>query len=1088
MAVALRYKRLYLCDSGGDGKMKFDLNNLNIAVGCLIVLVVALGMAGSQASFAQSASGLVLPTDNSAGQGLAEGQALQVPMSFIENMGQSPGNVKFNVQAADHTISFTPDKIQLMMTQNMNNTMVSSLVTMSFEGANSSPTITGLDELSGDANFLVGDNSSDWYVNVPTFGAIEYKQLYQGIDLTYSGTQGLLKREFVISPGVNPDQIIIDYSGAGSLNISSDGSLQIRTSLGVLVDQAPIAYQLINNERIPVQVGYQLLGGDRISFSLGDYDPAYQLIIDPTLLFSSAFGGSSNDQAYAVASDNLGNAYITGYTASTNYPTVNPYQSNLSSGYDNVFVMKINVSTGTIVYSTYLGGNASDTGSGIAVDSSGNVYVTGKTTSSNFPTTSSAYQSVLNGQANAFVTKISSSGNGLVYSTYLGGSGNDMGQGIAVDSAGNAYVTGLTTSTNFPTMSPVQASQLGQVSAFVSKFNSAGSLVYSTYLGGDSYGAAQAFTEGSGIAVDTAGDAYITGTSTTIDYPTTQGAFQYQPVLGVSGGFVTELNSAGSMVYSTWLSGLGYDQPNSIAIDSAGNAYVTGYTTSNNFPVQNAYQPNLIGSQDAFVTKVNAGGSSIGYSTYLGNGSSGNGITIDSTGNVYVTGTTPGNFPLVNATQSSYGGGLEDGFVSELSPAGSLTYSTYLGGCGNDTPLGIAIDNSTGNVYVAGYTDNGTSFPSVNPLQSTIGGTDAFITVISPQTVLSPSVSNITANGMNVSYTLGGMSPQGNGVYARIFNSGGSVVRTVWLGIEKSGTYNYTWDGMADYGILIPYWYDQGNYVGIPCPNGTYTIQIYASIYNQTSTGVLLKGWEEDFPMGAAFDSSGNLFITANDMGPVYERYNTNETMVTVANDDSSVDVALDPSNNVFYTDQYNVTEVYSNGTMRMLDENVNNGTWYLTVDGNDNVFFTHEQPGSGTSEIYANGTIREILPIDATGVAVDSNDNLYIADGNNYTIYELYNNGTMRTVVSNMSLYPWDLSVDAHGNLFVAMGWNGTVEKIYPNGTQQIYLSTDVAYTPRVDYTDDMVVAGFTNGACTEAVYVPSTNTSSYTTMIKTS
>jgi len=340
--------------------------------------------------------------------------------------------------------------------------------------------------------------------------------------------------------------------------------------------------------------------------------------------------------------DSSGNAYVTGETGSTDFPTQYPYQTD--QGEWDVFVTKLSSTGSSLVYSTFLGGSSLDAGEGIEVDSSGNAYITGITKSTDFPT-QNAFQADFQGEWDAFVTKLSSTGSSLVYSTYLGGNSYDPGRGIAVDSSGNAYVTGGTGSTDFPIQHPYQTDQ-GEWDAFVTKLSSTGSsLVYSTYLGGGDN------DEGRDIAIDSSGNAYVIGGTESTDFPTKdpfQANFQ-----GSYDAFVTKLSSTGSsLVYSTYLGGGGPDDGLEIAVDSSGDAYVTGRTHSTDFPTQNAFQADYQGLRDAFVTKLSSTGSSLVYSTYLGGGEHDIGleIAVDSSGNAYVIGRTEStDFPTQDA-------------------------------------------------------------------------------------------------------------------------------------------------------------------------------------------------------------------------------------------------------------------------------------------------------------------------------------------------------------------------------------------------------------------------------------------------------
>jgi hypothetical protein len=500
---------------------------------------------------------------------------------------------------------------------------------------------------------------------------------------------------------------------------------------------------------------------NRVHFALGPYDHTRPLVIDPVLVYSTYLGGSLWDEGTGIAVDSSGNAYVTGWTWSSDFPTAHPLQASNAGGFD-AFVTKMNWDASTftlsLVYSTYLGGNDWDEAYGIAVDSSGNAYVTGATKSSDFPT-AYPFQATLGGAGatNAFVAELNSTGSALVYSTYLGGSGTgiafdnvgDEANGIAVDSSGNAYVTGYTTSSNFPTAHPIQASLAGIQNAFVSQLNwdastSTLSLVYSTYLGGS-------YDDGAnGIAVDSSGNAYVTGYTWSSDFPT---AHPYQASLKsvyYANAFLAKLNwdastSTLSLVYSTYLGGGVYDVADGIAVDSSGNAYVTGWTLSKDFPTAHPFQANSAAYVNAFVTKMNwaafTSTLSLVYSTYLGGsgyGGFGNGIAVDSSGNAYVTGsTTCSDFPTADAIQWNLAG-ESDGFVSELNwdawtSTLSLVYSTYLG-TGYDWYDGIAVDSS-GNAYVTGWTTS-SDFPTAHPSQAVLRSTppysNAFVAKIGP--------------------------------------------------------------------------------------------------------------------------------------------------------------------------------------------------------------------------------------------------------------------------------------------------------------------------------------------------------------------
>ncbi|MFC1821177.1 SBBP repeat-containing protein [Thermodesulfobacteriota bacterium] len=577
-------------------------------------------------------------------------------------------------------------------------------------------------------NYFIGDKSK-WRTGISTYNRIAMDGIYEGIDLSLKAHGHRIEKIFEVKPGGKVNDIKIHVEGAERLTVNRRGQLELKSSSGGLIFSAPSAFQVISGRKENVKVSYDIQGRT-YGFRVGDYDPRAPLVIDPVLIYSTYLGGSGDDRGQGIAVDAAGNAYITGYTQSDNFPTLNQYQTD--QGGDDAFVTKLDATGSFLVYSTYLGGGDNDRGQGIAVDAAGNAYITGYTDSdlpSPFPT-QNAYQGFRAGGDDAFVTKLDATGSSLVYSTYLGGNSNDdYGQGIAVDAAGNAYITGYTQSDNFPTLNQYQTDQGGD-DAFVTKLDATGSsLVYSTYLGGNSND-----DYGQGIAVDAAGNAYVTGYTQSNDFPIQN---QYQMNQFGDDAFVTKLDATGSsLVYSTYLGGGGFpndDYGQGIAVDAAGNAYVTGYTNSNFFPTQNAYQGIRAGGDDAFVTKIDTnqiGLASLVYSTYLGGSGDerGQGIALYDSRTIYITGRTDSNdFPLTpNAYQGSRAG-QDDAFITILNtPGQELIYSTYLGGADNDDRgQSIAVDGS-GNFYITGYTRSD-DFPTVDAYQGIRGGSwDAF--------------------------------------------------------------------------------------------------------------------------------------------------------------------------------------------------------------------------------------------------------------------------------------------------------------------------------------------------------------------------
>jgi hypothetical protein len=464
-------------------------------------------------------------------------------------------------------------------------------------------------------------------------------------------------------------------------------------------------------------------------------------VIDP-LVYSTYIGGSDVDVGYAIAVDGSGNAYVTGYTSSTNYDVTPGAFQTTNGGLADVFVTKLNATGTALVYSTYLGGSGYDGGYAIAVDGSGNAYVTGLTTSTNYDVTPGAFQTTKSTtdptESDVFVTKLNATGTALVYSTYIGGSGEDRGYGIAVDGSGNAYVTGWTRSTDYDvTPGAFQTTHGGYYDVFVTKLNATGTaLVYSTYIGG-SY-----WDEGYAIAVDGSGNAYVTGLTDSPDYDVTPGAFQTTFGGGWADVFVTKLNAAGTaLVYSTYIGGSGGEVGRGIAVDGSGNAYVTGPTSSPDYDVTpGAFQTTKGGEADVFVTKLNAAGTALVYSTYIGGSGDdyGSAIAVDGSGNAYVAGITYStDYDVTPGAFQTTKGGEADVFVTKLNAAGTaLVYSTYIGGVLDDQGYAIAVDGS-GNAYVTGYTESTDYDVTPGAFQTTKGGgADVFVTKVCHSTII----------------------------------------------------------------------------------------------------------------------------------------------------------------------------------------------------------------------------------------------------------------------------------------------------------------------------------------------------------------
>jgi hypothetical protein len=768
-------------------------------IGAIAVLTVAIAGGGVMflASRAQNAHAMNLATNKSQAPAMSAEQRGRVrasldalPLAFEANQGQSDPQVKytargngysvfltandavFAISSAKHPATQPSRSVSAHSRQRMTEEIDSAAIDMRLVGGNPKPEVVAGNVLPGIVNYYVGSDPKNWHTGVKQYSTVSYRDVYPGVNMVFHGAQRQLEFDFVVSPGADPKTIGLGFKGAQRLATDAAGNLVLASSAGDVVLHKPVAYQKQDGKREIVEAGFQVKNNNEVALSLGDYDRKRELVIDPSLSYATYLGGTAEDDAFGIAIDNSGNAYVTGQTASTDFPTVaGAYSTSKVGGFD-VFVSKIATDGSSLIYSTYIGSDGNDSGNAIAVDGSGNAFVAGGTTlpsSTNFPTTNGAFQTAFQGgNVDAFVLELASSGGSLVFSTYLGGNGDDVANGIAIDTTG-VYVVGSTRSTNFPLQGALQASFSGNSAAFVTKLNTSGTspLIYSTYLGGGSNDFA------SGVAV-ASGNAYITGSTTATNFPVTASAFQ--PTCGTAancnGGlqdaFVTVLNSTGGgPVYSTYFGGQGNDQGLGIAVDSSGNAYITGLTQSSLFPVKSAAQSTFGGgTQDAFVAEFNPSGSpaanTLVYSTFLGGSvdEAGNGIAVDGSKKAYVVGQTNSpNFPTAAPTQSALGGGA-DGFVSEISTSGSLVFSTYLGGTLNDNtnaantlnPVGaITVDSTGANIYVAGNTLS-SAFPGINGFQTAYGGlTDAFVAKYSTGT----SSANFTVSNGALSNTSG---------------------------------------------------------------------------------------------------------------------------------------------------------------------------------------------------------------------------------------------------------------------------------------------------------------------------------------------
>lgn len=774
----------------------------------LLMMLAALGLTvGSGAARLRVAAASALraplaqsPSKHGPQQVLATYSHL--PLMFEPNRGQTDARVKFLARGNGYALYLTAREAVLSLQESAVNAQHPapriSVVSMNLPGASSTTEPVGDVELPGKSNYLIGNDPAQWHRDIPLYARVRYRNAYPGIDLVYYGNQGRLEYDFEVAPGADPNLIALKFQGSRNPQIDSAGDLVLAAGGSDVRLQAPRVYQKFGAEERSVAGHFVLRGPEKneAGFELGAYDRSRTLTIDPVLTYSTYLGGSGNEACSiiapitivgiaappagcpAIAVDPVGNAYVAGSTTSTNFPgTVGEYQPALAPGATaNVFIAKIGPSGSlpdSLLFATYLGGNGTDYTAGIGVDSGFDLIVAGTTSSANFPTTSgssnAAFQTkpVSSGK-HVFVSKLDPTGKTLLYSTYLSGSGVDIASGLAIDSGGNANVTGTTTSTEvetgFPsTLGAYQTAPKAANQFFYTKVDpsasGSSSVPYSTYFGGSN--PSDGVTVGGGIAVDTNSNAYITGGTNFIDMPLLN-AFQAINEGGLD-VFVAKINPSGvtgtQLVFSTYIGGSGDDVGYGIAVDSTPNTYVVGSTTSTNFNAGTVSTTGLQvtngGGTDAFLAKFGLLCTAstcttplpLDYFTYLGGSGTdvATSVRVDNSSGAHITGWTDSpNFPIVGSPlQSTYGGGTSDAFFASIdtlatcspitTPTCAVTSSTsYFGGTGADFGTSIALDPQGSN-YLTGETSSSTGFPLSNPFQGVLSGpSDAFVSKLAP--------------------------------------------------------------------------------------------------------------------------------------------------------------------------------------------------------------------------------------------------------------------------------------------------------------------------------------------------------------------
>jgi uncharacterized protein (TIGR03437 family) len=815
---------------------------------------------------------------------------MSVPLSFEPNQGQTDSAVQFLTRGTGYALFLTQGKVVLNLERQQPAAAAAKghapqaasvdTVRMSLIGANPQAKPVGMSPQPGVVSYFIGNDPKKWRSGIPTYGKVEYPEIYPGVDLVFYGNQRQLEYDFVVSPGADPSRIAWRIDGARA-SVDAAGNSILHAANGPATFQKPVLYQMDGDRKIRVE-GWFAVAGNEMRFRLGSYDRSRALIIDPVLSYASYLAGTASDRigwptgpgvsqvgvSQGLALDSAGSVYVAGNTYSLDFPTKNPYQSappakqfggsNVPPGeWPSAFVSKFSPDGSSLVYSTYLGGNYSDGIYAIAVDSSGSAYVTGQTSSISFPVTSGAYQTVCaplpyssappnppgncnSSDWNVFVTKLNPAGTALVYSTFLGGYGSwAQGSAIAVDSAGRAYVAGIETDTcsdklayyTFPSCFPTTGGAVIGGSqptggdpqfAFVAVFDPTGAhLLYSTLYGdvnfkcingcgGDTYATA--------VAVDQNGYFYLAGETQAGNLPTTAGVIQ--PIGGGLDpnkvylqswrGFIAKFNpvtSAGgvTLAYATYLGGQTAntgDYISGIAIDSASNAYLVGYTNSTDFPVTSGAYNTVCGPKGqtcsaAHVTKLNPYGTSILWSTYVGGSrSDGNDalfftgpIQLDGKGNIYIMGQAGPGYPLLNPVEPVVSSGAMQVLVAELDPTGSnLLFATRIGSGAVATatsyPAGLAVD-SAGDIYLAGNTISPGLITTPGAFQTTASNSGCcyhgFVAKIAP-TPLPTLQSGTLANG--ATYLAGGLVP---GSWAQVKGANLATTSRIWTASDFTG-------------------------------------------------------------------------------------------------------------------------------------------------------------------------------------------------------------------------------------------------------------------------------------------------------------
>lgn len=689
-----------------------------------------------------------------------------IPLHFEPNRGQLAPEARFAARSRDGTLFLLPGETVIVLA-----TPQRVALRMRWLGADRAAPIAGEAPLAGHVNHLRGSDPKRWRTKVPTYARVRYANLYPGIDLAFYGNEGNVEHDLLVAPGADPAQARLELIGADSVSIDAAGDLVLAVAGRDVRLHAPVSYQERAGARRPVASHWRLDGARRVHVAVGDYDRALPLVIDPIITYSTFLGGNGEDNGGGIHVDASG-ITLGGNTTSTDLPAPNGDQPANGGGFDS-YVAKLDPTGATLLYATYFGGGGDDTERNLVVDAAGDAYVFGETTSTDMPTTAGAFDrtcgsdGLCGGGLDTFVAKFDGDDGSLLYATYVGGSGSDVGGKVAVDAGGSAYLSGYTNSTDLPVTEGAYDETCGtdgtcnetcegetcslRRDCFVAKLAPSGaSLAYATYLGGG------AFDRCFGIDVDGTGRAIAVGSTFSADFPATVSAYDVScgtdgSCNGADDAFVAMLDAAGAnLVYATFLGGSGngdalIDEYGwAVDADASGRARVVGQTDSADFPTPNGARTTYGGSiLDAFVAELDPTGATLAFGTYLGGTRVDQGldVAVDALGHIHVTGVTTSNdFPQVDALAGPGNAcqfcdlGFTEAFVTTLAPGGgSLSFSTFLGGSNSDYGSSLALAGGS-RLYVAGSAASA-DFPLLDAFQPVHAAElpvsyDAFITRI----------------------------------------------------------------------------------------------------------------------------------------------------------------------------------------------------------------------------------------------------------------------------------------------------------------------------------------------------------------------